>query len=100
MHLGRTKLLEDAPALCLLEDGTADGCWDDNVYGTYLHGFFDEEACCWALLTSLHAMKYPLHDRGLDPTGMHELLLDKLADHMRDNLDFTLICQIIESRSR
>lgn len=99
MHLGRTRLLKDGTALCLLEDGTADGCWHGNVYGTYLHGFFDEEDCCWALLASLHAMRNPRYRGDLDLNAMREFLLDRLADSVRDNLDLAQIDQIIGSQN-
>ena len=39
IHTGRTEV-QGVP-FCTLADGTPEGCVQDNVFGTYLHGLFD-----------------------------------------------------------
>ena len=39
IHAGRTEVW--GSAFCILADGTPEGCVQDSVFGTYLHGLFD-----------------------------------------------------------
>ena len=39
IHAGRTEVR--GSAFCILADGTPEGCVQDGVFGTYLHGLFD-----------------------------------------------------------
>ena len=101
IHMGTTELLDGA-AVCELsgEDGAVslDGCWKDNVYGSYLHGIFDTKECATALASALFEAK------GLDASAVHavdmkaykEEQYDKLAQAMRDNMDMELVYRIIE----
>ncbi len=64
IHMGKTFMQEDAKPLLRLEDGAYDGCCRDNVYGCYLHGFFDSEDCRQGLINALCAR------RGIDPKSI------------------------------
>jgi cobyric acid synthase len=48
-----------------LDGGTFDGCYKDNVYGTYLHGFFDSAECRRAVLNLLKKIR--CRNTGLNP---------------------------------
>lgn len=69
-----------------------------NVYGTYLHGFFDREEITKAVAEAL------FRDKGLDSSGVQafdiaaykEEQYDKLAAALREALDMELIYRILE----
>jgi len=42
IHMGRTVIENGAAPFATLSDGSADGCRGDRVFGTYLHGAFDD----------------------------------------------------------
>ncbi len=101
IHMGRTSLEGGEPFVVLEEtDGTAreDGCHDGNVYGTYLHGFFDTSSCSGALVSSLLAAKGLGEDAasGIDMATYREEQFDKLADMVRNNMDMDLVYRILE----
>jgi adenosylcobyric acid synthase len=97
IHMGRTMLLEEARPLLLLENGAADGCVLGNVYGSYLHGFFDAAACREAVLSALCEKKgVSLEAEAFDLKAYKERQYDLLAEGMRKSLDMKLIYQILE----
>ncbi len=57
MHHGQSRRAKTAKPLCILEDGSEEGCMQGNIYGTYLHGFFDQPACRDALVSALANMR-------------------------------------------
>ena len=72
-----------------LDDGAVSA--DGRVWGTYLHGFFDDDRLRAAVLAPLRA------GRGCAPTvhSTFQLLdreLDKLADHLEAHLDIDQVC--------
>lgn len=72
-----------------LDDGAVSA--DGRVWGTYLHGFFDDDRIRAAVLAPLRA------GRGSAPVvhSTHRLLdaeLDRLADHLETHLDIEQIC--------
>ncbi len=74
-----------------------DGCIDDYVFGTYIHGLFHNEDLRHTMLTELAKMK------GMDlPPFRHfrsgEEELDRLADHVRGNLDLSVIYRMMGLR--
>jgi len=97
-----TTVLEDGAHVCDLEGegGTtsADGCWSDNVYGTYLHGVFDTKECAEALVGALFEAKGldAAAVRAVDMKAYKEEQYDKLAQAMRDNMDMELVYRILE----
>ena len=101
IHMG-TTVLEDGAHVCDLEGegGTtsADGCWSDNVYGTYLHGVFDTKECAEALVGALFEAKGldAAAVRAVDMKAYKEEQYDKLAQAMRDNMDMELVYRILE----
>jgi len=96
IHMGRTFGAEAHP-LALLDTGEHDGCQAENVYGTYLHGFFDSVPCREAVLGALAAKKgvtlgQAPGDWAEYKNGQYELL----AQGVREHLDLPLIYRILE----
>lgn len=98
IRMGRTSLAEHAQPLVRLEDGRFDGCFSGNVFGSYLHGFFDSEECRSSLLQALCEKKGFGEDAlpAFDYRTYKEEQYDTLADAVRYNLDMELIYRILE----
>ena len=68
-----------------------------NVYGSYIHGIFDSQACGQAVVSSLLAAK-GLDESAIEAVDMRaykEAQYDKLADAVRNSLDMDLIYRIL-----
>lgn len=97
IHMGQTVLSEGAKPLVRLESGAMDGCVLGNVYGSYLHGFFDSAACREAVLSSLCEKKgVSLKTEAFDLKAYKESQYDLLAKGIRESLDMKLIYRILE----
>ncbi len=94
IHCGTTER-EGATPLLRLDDGTLDGCQAGNVYGCYLHGFFDSDECRAAVLSSLAARKGVTLDSPLDWKSYKEEQYEKLADAIESSLDMKFIDRLI-----
>lgn len=97
IHMGATVPVEGVPAspLNLMESGESDGYFVDRTcMGTYIHGILDNPAFIDFLLE-------PFSDRlteagnALDYRRFKEEQYDKLADHVRRNINLPLIYQIL-----
>ena len=101
IHMGRTELAEGAdanelsvPAERILEEPVIQS---GNVYGSYIHGIFDSQACGQAVVSSLLAAK-GLDESAIEAVDMRaykEAQYDKLADAVRNSLDMDLIYRIL-----
>jgi len=97
IHMGRTVLAEGVNPFLMLENGTKDGCVLGNIYGSYLHGFFDTAACRKAVLSALCEKKGVVFEsEAFDLKAYKEKQYDILAEGIRNNLDMKLIYQILE----
>lgn len=95
IHQGRSRLMEDAKGVQALFDDTNLGIVDEtqSIWGTYLHGIFDNGPWRRAWLNRLR------QQRGLGalPTGVanyreqREIMLDTLADMIEPHLDLTSV---------
>ena len=91
IHTGNT-IVRGEP-FCTHADGTKEGCINQNVFGTYLHGLFDSGELTEKLAEYLCARK------GIDPAAavpvsMEEYRreqLDILADGVRNSLDMDAV---------
>lgn len=91
IHAGRTEVR--GSAFCTLADGTPEGCVQDGVFGTYLHGLFDTGELTEKLTAFLCKRK------GIDPAGAELIPMeqyrqqqfDLLADGVRAALDMPAI---------
>jgi adenosylcobyric acid synthase len=74
-----------------------DGCHRGNVYGTYVHGVFDSPETAAALSKALGTI--PAHQQGgesFDHRSYKESQYEKLAEHLRANIDMEKLYRIIE----
>ncbi|MCM1567918.1 MAG: cobyric acid synthase [Roseburia sp.] len=107
LHMGRTVLAEEsgeedgratAEALLRLADGS-DGFCRKNVFGSYLHGIFDEQEFRTALIQKLCQRKGITREAldGFSMEAYREEQFDKLADILRRNLDMDAVYRMIGS---
>ena len=85
--------LSDSPAACDKVNGIRQG----NVYGTYVHGIFDEGRIARDIAEALAERKHvelPPEDSGTF-REIREEEYDKLADLVRENLDMKRIYEIL-----
>jgi adenosylcobyric acid synthase len=78
-----------------------DGAFLDNIYGIYVHGFFDAGDIALTLIQSLCAAKgivYKTPDNGIeaDFAAYKEKQYDILADSLRGSIDMPTIYSILE----
>ena len=96
IHCGTTERDDGALPLIRLADGSHDGCQRGDVYGCYLHGFFDTQSCREAVLGALAQKKgVVLEDRPFDWKAYKERQYDHLADILESSLDGALIDGIV-----
>lgn len=103
IHMGRTKG-EEAQSLLTItrvneeEVMTADGAYKGNVYGTYLHGFFDEGDIVKHIAAILAKSKKL--EINLSNIPSYEAFVqaeyDKLADIIRQNMDMKKVYNILK----
>lgn len=76
----------------------ADGCYKDNVFGTYLHGIFDEDEFRKAFLKLLCDRNHMVMDekQPFSYREYKEQQYDKWAEIVRANLDMKAIYQIMD----
>jgi adenosylcobyric acid synthase len=97
IHMGTTALKGGAKPLIKLSNGELDGCQFGNIYGTYLHGFFDSTQCRERILGALCASKGAvLEVDAFDFAAYKERNYDLLAQGVRDALNMQLIYRILE----
>ena len=91
IHTGRTEV-QGVP-FCTLADGTPEGCVQDNVFGTYLHGLFDTGALTEKLVALLCQRKGIAPDSAaLIPMEQYrQQQFDLLADGVRGALDLDAV---------
>lgn len=104
IHMGESRICAAENAVPFVRltneaDGTQrmDGCISENVAGTYLHGIFDEQDFCDAMVSLL------CRRRGIERTKSRcisyaehkQQEYDKLAEVIRRNMDMELVYRII-----
>lgn len=108
IHMGESKgeigwlAVEESKDSAEKGGGRPDGCCRENVYGTYLHGFFDSGDVMERL------EKLLLLEKGMTPdTAKHwdrraykEQQYDKLAEILRAHLDMDAIYRILDPSHR
>lgn len=96
IHMGSTVLLDDAEPLLRLENGTRDGCHCGNVYGCYLHGFFDSDECRRAVLNALAKKKgVELEVASITVEEYKDEQYNILADNLRKHIDMEFIYNLL-----
>ena len=91
IHMGRTAACEDADGREFTSGGT--GMCSGNVYGTYIHGFFDRGEIASEVVRSLAKSKGVKLTTGQvsDHIDFKEKEYDRLADILRAHLDMDKI---------
>ena len=87
IHMGKTAVAAAGP---VTESG--------NVYGTYMHGIFDESDIAGEMVACLCAKKgiAGAEATRFDPAAYKEAQYNKLADAVRGSLDMDLIYRILD----
>lgn len=97
IHMGETKPFGDAPSkpLTILDDGREDGyVVSDKCMGTYIHGILDNSAFVEKLLAPF-ADKIDHSGETFDYQAFKEQQYDKLAEHIRANVDINRIYKLL-----
>ncbi len=93
IHMGQTQTGKTKPFPC--------GASDKNIYGTYIHGFFDEGDIAFAICSYLAGQKgLALTEKTFDYKAFKESQYDLLADEMRKHLNMEAIYGILEQQLR
>ncbi len=97
IHMGITELHGGVRPAIFLEDGRWDGAINEtgNIFGTYLHGLFDNNAFRNALLNTMRVKKGLLAQESLDYNLFKEAEYDRLADLVRSHVDLEKIKAIV-----
>ncbi|MFI3325629.1 MAG: cobyric acid synthase [Clostridia bacterium] len=99
IHMGVTKLEVNMNKICDIDgNASSEGFSSGNVYGTYIHGFFDSEEIVNTIIKALADKKgieiETIENRSMEDYKNEEY--DKLADIVRANLDMKKIYEILE----
>ena len=107
IHMGNTVKNENSNAkeLTLITEISGTKCekpaglYSKNVYGSYIHGIFDNQNVVKALLTSLLAAKGLDPDMavGIDIVSYKDRQYDILADGIRSNMDMDMLYDILNT---
>lgn len=99
IHMGNTVVCGDEKTV-RESSGTVEQIVlsEGNVYGTYLHGFFDAEGIAPAVVEMLARRKGKSCDTGgmLSYEQFKETQYDKLGDTLREYLDMEFICGVLQ----
>lgn len=104
IHMGRTQQ-EGLPFSSVLECQSGsevnktDGCFRENIYGTYIHGIFDKEGIADTIVKALLRNK-GMDDSKISPLNYHsykEQQYGLLAAGLRNHLDMELIYEILSN---
>jgi adenosylcobyric acid synthase len=94
IHIGETTYQPDAQAFSVLADGNVDGCIsaDTRIFGTYLHGIFDDDSFRHTFLNAARAFHHLAHATSFNNWKQkREDSLNRLADAVRQALDISQI---------
>jgi adenosylcobyric acid synthase len=94
IHIGETEYSSAAHAFALLSDGKSDGCIssDTRIFGTYLHGIFDDDAFRHTFINAARAFHRLNSASGFeDWKQKREANLNRLATEVRESLNMPKI---------
>lgn len=98
IHMGSSHMTDQSAEsfLSLGESAREDGCYTQNVIGTYLHGIFDEEDFRQAWIRLLHERKglEYVSAAPLSYEAYRQQQYDRLANALRESLDMEQIYRI------
>ena len=98
IHMGKTVPFEELSAFT--SDGT--GYCTDNVYGTYIHGFFDKKEIAVTVVDCIATQKGKTisTEEVKDYSEFKDSQYDILAKELRESLDMDYICRIMGIENR
>lgn len=104
IHMGASTLKYQAKPFTTITDQVSgvtrqDGVWKENVYGTYVHGIFDQEHVAQALVDAIakHKNIDLKKENSISFAEFKETQYDLLADGLRKSLDMKKIYEILEN---
>ncbi len=93
IHMGETVPTEELTEFTSGKTGYCKG----NVYGTYVHGFFDKKEILRGVVNAVST----LHGKSIDTSSAEdykdrkEIIYDKLAENLRSSLDMDYIYKVL-----
>ncbi len=103
IHMGSSTAREGAKGLCRVKNMQTgevyeDGAYCGNVYGTYLHGFFDCGEIAPLIIDALASKKGVSldGDSRMDYAAFKETQYDKMAQILREYLDMDAIYKMLD----
>lgn len=103
IHMGRTVIHEKAKPFTEIVDTITgehkqEGAFGKNVYGSYIHGIFDNEEVASGVVRGLAQAKGITEEMGMavDFAAFKETQYDLLADGLREHLNMKEIYRILE----
>lgn len=103
IHMGRTVIHENARPFTEIVDTITgerkqEGAFGKNVYGSYIHGIFDNEEAASSVVRGLARAKGITEEMGMavDFAAFKETQYDLLAAGLREHLDMKGIYRILE----
>jgi adenosylcobyric acid synthase len=97
IHMGET-VGESASPLCSTNQGVDDGYFlNDKTFGTYLHGFFDNSRTIDFVLSKVSGYGADHHATPFDYQSFKDAQYDKLATHVRRNVDMDYMYKILKA---
>lgn len=96
IHMGQTESHE--PPLIQFSDGRRDGTYNGCVFGTYLHGIFDNNDISAAIISELFNRRGLNFFDTINYKEYKEIQYDRLADALRKNIDMSKIYSIVGIR--
>ena len=97
IHMGETENVPcEDEAFSMLSSGHLDGAYRNNVYGTYVHGIFDEQDVSETIIKALYRKRgLTYHLSGVNRSEYKEQQYEKLAKQIRENVDMTKVYEIL-----
>lgn len=96
IHMGNTSYGERAKCFLVKENGEWDGCVNENVFGTYFHGIFENDDFCNLIISLLCEKKgVALSEKVVDYASYKEEQFALLGDVIRKNLNMEAIYDIL-----
>ncbi|MCM1226366.1 MAG: cobyric acid synthase [Clostridium sp.] len=93
IHMGQTKSGE--LPLIQFSDERCDGAYKSNIFGTYLHGIFDDNAVSSAIVSELFKRRGLNFSDMINYSEYRESQYNLLADTIRQNINIEKIYEII-----
>lgn len=99
IHMGKSvpvQMSGEKAFFSELSSGQMDGAYKNNVYGTYVHGIFDEQQISEKIIKALYHKKgLEYRECGVRRSSYKEQQYESLAKQLRENVDMRKIYNIL-----